>query len=172
MNDIADGDIDTSVYKAFTYTHMGSLAYIGNAAIFDFNGLNFGGGLLAVYLWRGVYFAQSVSLRTRVLLAMDWGKRTLFGRGKLIVFTFRVESLTDFYDNRHDELLDLRTLNSPHLGGIAHTGWVVGMYLSIDRANIARALRCLIRRLNRNDQKKNHRASVTSKRDAMMLPSI
>jgi len=80
MNDINDGDVDSSVYKAFTYTHMGSLAYIGNAAIFDFNGLSFGGGLLAAYLWRGVYFAQSVSLRTRVLLAMDWGKRTLFGR--------------------------------------------------------------------------------------------
>lgn len=85
MNDISDGDIDASVYKAFEYTHMGSLAYIGNAAIFDFNGLNFGGGLLAVYLWRGVYFAQSVSLRTRVLLAMDWGKRTLFGRGEFCV---------------------------------------------------------------------------------------
>jgi NADH dehydrogenase len=85
MNDINDGDVDSSVYKAFTYTHMGSLAYIGNAAIFDFNGLSFGGGLLAAYLWRGVYFAQSVSLRTRVLLAMDWGKRTLFGRGKFPV---------------------------------------------------------------------------------------
>lgn len=80
INDIADGDIDEAVYKAFEYKHMGSLAYIGNAAIFDFNGMNFGGGLLAVYLWRGVYFTQSVSLRTRMLLAMDWSKRALFGR--------------------------------------------------------------------------------------------
>lgn len=85
INDLNDGDIDEAVYKAFEYRHMGSLAYIGNAAIFDFNGLNFGGGLLAVYLWRSVYFAQSVSLRTRILLAMDWGKRTLFGRGELTV---------------------------------------------------------------------------------------
>jgi NADH dehydrogenase len=62
---------------------MGSLAYIGNAAIFDFGGgLNFGGGLLAVYLWRSIYFAQSVSLRTRMLLAVDWSKRALFGRGE------------------------------------------------------------------------------------------
>jgi hypothetical protein len=29
-----------------------------------------------------VYFAQSVSLRTRCLLAMDWSKRALFGRGE------------------------------------------------------------------------------------------
>lgn len=81
-NDIDYGDLDEAVYKAFEYRHMGSLAYIGNAAIFDFNGLNFGGGLLAVYLWRSVYFAQSVSLRTRMLLAMDWTKRAMFGRGK------------------------------------------------------------------------------------------
>lgn len=80
MNELDYGDIDDAVYKPFEYHHMGSLAYIGNAAIFDFNGLNFGGGLLAVYLWRSVYFAQSVSLRTRILLAMDWTKRALFGR--------------------------------------------------------------------------------------------
>ena len=80
-NDIKDGDVDDAVYKAFEYRHLGSLAYIGNAAIFDFNGLSFGGGLMAVYLWRSVYFAQSVSFRTRILLAMDWSKRALFGRG-------------------------------------------------------------------------------------------
>ena len=56
---------------------------MGNAAVFDnVGGLNFKGGLLAVYLWRSIYFAQSVSLRTRILLAMDWSKRTLFGRGE------------------------------------------------------------------------------------------
>ena len=80
-NEIDYGDMDDAVYKAFDYKHMGSLAYVGNAAIFDFNGMSFSGGLLAVYLWRSIYFAQSVSFRTRVLLAMDWSKRALFGRG-------------------------------------------------------------------------------------------
>ncbi len=80
-NEVDYGDLDEAVYKAFDYKHLGSLAYIGNAAVFDFNGLSFSGGLLAVYLWRSVYFAQSVSLRTRILLAMDWSKRALFGRG-------------------------------------------------------------------------------------------
>ncbi|MCJ1280719.1 hypothetical protein MMC26_000036 [Xylographa opegraphella] len=79
-NEIFDGDLDEAVYKAFDYHHLGSLAYIGNSAVFDYNGLSFSGGLLAVYLWRSVYFAQSVSMRTRVLLAMDWSKRALFGR--------------------------------------------------------------------------------------------
>ncbi|RMD41359.1 hypothetical protein DV735_g3769, partial [Chaetothyriales sp. CBS 134920] len=79
-NEVDFGDLDEATYKAFQYHHMGSLAYVGNAAIFDFNGLNFSGGLLAVYLWRSIYFAQSVSFRTRILLAMDWSKRALFGR--------------------------------------------------------------------------------------------
>lgn len=81
LNEVDYGDLDETVYKAFEYKHLGSLAYIGNSAVFDFgNGIGFSGGLLAVYLWRSIYFAQSVSLRTRVLLAMDWGKRALFGR--------------------------------------------------------------------------------------------
>ncbi|KAL1868639.1 hypothetical protein Plec18167_008231 [Paecilomyces lecythidis] len=80
-NEIDYGDLDEAVYKAFKYRHLGSLAYVGNAAVFDFGGLNFSGGLLAVYLWRSVYFAESVSLRTRIMLAMDWAKRALFGRG-------------------------------------------------------------------------------------------
>lgn len=79
-NEVDFGDLDEAVYKAFEYHHLGSLAYIGNAAIFDFNGLNFSGGLMAVYLWRSIYFAESVSIRTRLLLAMDWTKRALFGR--------------------------------------------------------------------------------------------
>ena len=85
--------VDEMVYRAFDYRHMGSLAYVGNSAVFDFgDGLGFSGGLLAVYLWRGVYFAQSVSFRTRVLLAMDWMKRSLFGR-----------DLMEFGDERKDE---------------------------------------------------------------------
>jgi NADH dehydrogenase len=83
-NDIRDGDLDAAVYKAFEYRHLGSLAYIGNSAVFDLGeGWNFAGGLWAVYAWRSVYFAQSVSFRTRSLMAMDWAKRGLFGRGKL-----------------------------------------------------------------------------------------
>jgi len=80
-NEIRDGDLDAALYKAFEYHHLGSLAYIGNSAVFDLGeGWNLTGGLWAVYTWRSVYFAQSVSLRTRLLMAMDWAKRGLFGR--------------------------------------------------------------------------------------------
>lgn len=104
INGMLDGDVDEAVYKAFEYRHMGSLAYIGNAAIFDFNGLGWGGGLLAVYLWRSIYFAQSVSLRTRMLLAMDWSKRALFGRGESR-HTLKITNAFADFDHRHDELL-------------------------------------------------------------------
>ncbi|PNH58376.1 hypothetical protein VD0002_g9155 [Verticillium dahliae] len=78
QNEIQDGDIDSVVYRAFEYHHLGSLAYIGNSAVFDLGqGWNITGGLWAVYAWRSVYFAQSVSFRTRMLLAMDWAKRDL-----------------------------------------------------------------------------------------------
>ncbi|KAG5928878.1 hypothetical protein E4U42_007745 [Claviceps africana] len=81
VNDIRDGDLDAAAYKAFEYHHLGSLAYIGNSAVFDLGeGWSISGGLWAVYAWRSVYFAQSVSFRTRCLLAMDWAKRGLFGR--------------------------------------------------------------------------------------------
>lgn len=86
-NDIRDGDLDDAVYKAFEYHHLGSLAYIGNSAVFDLGGgWNLSGGLWAVYTWRGAYFAQSVSFRTRMLMMMDWTKRGLFGRGELLSY--------------------------------------------------------------------------------------
>lgn len=85
-NEIRDGDLDAAVYKAFEYRHLGSLAYIGNSAVFDLGeGWSAAGGLWAVYTWRSVYFAQSVSFRTRCLMAMDWAKRGLFGRGELYI---------------------------------------------------------------------------------------
>jgi len=83
VNDIIEGDLDAAVYKAFEYRHLGSLAYVGNSAVFDLgDGWSFTGGLWAVYAWRSIYFTQSVSLRTRILMAMDWAKRGVFGRGR------------------------------------------------------------------------------------------
>ena len=77
---IYNGDIDDAVYKPFKYTYFGSLAYLGNSAVFDLPTGSLFGGLVAMYLWRSVYFAQSVSLRTRVLMFFDWLKRGVFGR--------------------------------------------------------------------------------------------
>lgn len=80
VRDVKYGDVDASVYKPFVYRHLGSLAYIGNAAVFDMNGKGYFGGILAMYAWRAAYFAQTVSFRTRCLMFMDWLKRGLFGR--------------------------------------------------------------------------------------------
>lgn len=77
--DIKD-DIDDILYEPFNYKHLGSLAYIGNSAVFDFNGYNLAGGLAAMYLWRSIYWSEGVSMRTRLLLMVDWIKRGIWGR--------------------------------------------------------------------------------------------
>ncbi|CAJ0870942.1 365_t:CDS:10 [Entrophospora sp. SA101] len=59
----------------FNYAHLGSLAYIGNAAVADFGmGWTWMGNWSAVYLWRSIYLSEQVSFRTRTLLAIDWSK--------------------------------------------------------------------------------------------------
>ena len=56
-------DIDDTVAQPFSYTHLGSLAYIGNAAVFDMGNWSFMGGLAAMYAWRSVYWSEGVSAR-------------------------------------------------------------------------------------------------------------
>ncbi|KAH7107705.1 nucleotide-binding domain-containing protein [Auriculariales sp. MPI-PUGE-AT-0066] len=77
-------DVDDAVADTFTYKHLGSLAYIGNAAVFDLGNWSFMGGLAAMYAWRSVYWSEGVSARqlhrTRALLMMDWIIRGLWGR--------------------------------------------------------------------------------------------
>lgn len=63
---------DEAVMGPFKYLHLGSLAYIGNAAVFDFGSHSFMGGLAAMYAWRSVYWSEQVSHRTRALLMIDW----------------------------------------------------------------------------------------------------
>lgn len=65
-------DVDEAVTGPFTYRHLGSLAYIGNAAVFDYGRFNFTGGLVAMYAWRSIYWSEQVSMRTRALLMIDW----------------------------------------------------------------------------------------------------
>ncbi|RKP12243.1 hypothetical protein BJ684DRAFT_11782, partial [Piptocephalis cylindrospora] len=65
----------------FHYSHLGSLAYVGGTAVADFgDGFLVKGLFGAKYLWRGVYWSEQVSFRTRALLALDWTKELLFGR--------------------------------------------------------------------------------------------
>jgi len=73
-------EADEFVAPPFKYLHMGSLAYIGNAAVFDFGKMSFMGGLWAMYAWRSIYFSEQVSTRTRALLMADWVIRGIWGR--------------------------------------------------------------------------------------------
>ncbi|TIC65546.1 putative DNA topoisomerase [Wallemia mellicola] len=77
------GDVDDEVVAVpFSYRHLGSLAYIGNSAVFDFGSpeLSFAGGLISLYLWRSIYWSEQVSNRTRALVMIDWIKRGIWGR--------------------------------------------------------------------------------------------
>ncbi|WWC71381.1 uncharacterized protein I206_105336 [Kwoniella pini CBS 10737] len=71
---------DDAYYHPFDYLHLGSLAYIGNSAVFDYDGFSLAGGLLAMYAWRSIYWSEQTSMRTRMLLMLDWVKRGIFGR--------------------------------------------------------------------------------------------
>jgi len=73
-------DFDEAFFRPFRYMHLGSLAYVGNAAVFDFGGTSFAGGLIAMYAWRSIYWSESVSARTRALLLFDWVIRGIWGR--------------------------------------------------------------------------------------------
>jgi NADH dehydrogenase len=71
---------DEAVSGPFNFRYLGSLAYIGNAAVFDLGRLSFMGGLAAMYAWRSVYWSEQVSMRTRALLMIDWVVRGVWGR--------------------------------------------------------------------------------------------
>ncbi|EJU00804.1 FAD/NADP-binding domain-containing protein [Dacryopinax primogenitus] len=73
-------DFDEAFFRPFRYMHLGSLAYVGNAAVFDFGSTSFAGGLIAMYAWRSIYWSESVSARTRALLLFDWIIRGIWGR--------------------------------------------------------------------------------------------
>ncbi|KAJ9116178.1 hypothetical protein QFC20_000858 [Naganishia adeliensis] len=69
---------------SFTYSHQGSLAYIGSEkAIADlpfFNGSFSSGGVATMLFWRSAYISSLYSLRNRTLVLTDWAKVKLFGR--------------------------------------------------------------------------------------------
>ncbi|KAI0371681.1 nucleotide-binding domain-containing protein [Pilatotrama ljubarskyi] len=79
-NGLRPEEADEAVSGPFRYFHLGSLAYIGNAAVFDLGKFSFMGGLAAMYAWRSVYWSEQVSMRTRALLMIDWIIRGVWGR--------------------------------------------------------------------------------------------
>ncbi|WAR63956.1 hypothetical protein PtB15_16B115 [Puccinia triticina] len=82
QNGLVNSDLDEILFDPFIYRHLGSLAYIGNSAVFDFGDKygSFAGGLIAAYLWRSIYWSEQVSTRTRALILLDWIKRGIWGR--------------------------------------------------------------------------------------------
>ncbi|CCF58888.1 hypothetical protein KAFR_0F02920 [Kazachstania africana CBS 2517] len=71
--------------KDFHYRHMGTLAYIGaDKAVVDVQLRNkrysLQGSPFAFWFWRSAYLSMCISIRTRILVTLDWIKIFFLGR--------------------------------------------------------------------------------------------
>ncbi|KAK9897980.1 FAD/NAD(P)-binding domain-containing protein [Cystobasidium minutum MCA 4210] len=84
MGDLIKQYNRASSLRPFSYSHQGSLAYIGSdKAIADvpfFNGNIASGGAATFLFWRSAYISTLFSLRNRSLVVLDWLKVKIFGR--------------------------------------------------------------------------------------------
>jgi NADH dehydrogenase FAD-containing subunit len=65
----------------FKYNHQGSMAYVGNhKAVIDSPQLGNLKGVVTGVMWKGAYWAKSVSLRCKILMAFYWGRTHTVGR--------------------------------------------------------------------------------------------
>ncbi|OAP62587.1 hypothetical protein AYL99_01814 [Fonsecaea erecta] len=68
----------------FSYSHQGSLAYIGaEKAVADvswFSGNIASGGTMTYLFWKSAYLSMCFSTRNRILVCFDWLKAKFFGR--------------------------------------------------------------------------------------------
>jgi NADH dehydrogenase len=72
--------IDAAPTKAFSYKPLGMLASIGNhRAVGQVFGLRIS-GLIAWFIWRGVYLSKMPSLARKVQIAFDWAWQLIFPR--------------------------------------------------------------------------------------------
>lgn len=74
----------TTFAKGFQFLNLGVLAYTGSgsalAQVQVDDARIKSSGKVGFLLWRSVYISKQVSLRNRILVALDWTKAKLFGR--------------------------------------------------------------------------------------------
>lgn len=67
--------------EPFRYQYLGSFAYIGkHQAVLELPVIGSFKGWSTMWLWRGAYASEAVSLRMRVFILLDWIKSFVFGR--------------------------------------------------------------------------------------------
>jgi len=65
----------------FRYNHQGSMAYVGaHRAVIDSPQLGNLKGVVTGLMWKGAYWAKSLSLRAKIQMAFYWGKSQTVGR--------------------------------------------------------------------------------------------
>lgn len=86
VEDPEQGEKGVAYYiKAFEFTDLGVLAYIGDDRALTQISLPFGkklklSGELSYLIYKSVYITKQVSVRNRVLILLDWMKAKVFGR--------------------------------------------------------------------------------------------
>lgn len=66
--------------RPFTFKFQGMLAYVGDYMAIASVGRYKGKGVLAWLFWRSAYLTRLVSIRNKILVALDWIKTFVFGR--------------------------------------------------------------------------------------------
>ena len=75
LNDLTDE------ITPFQYNHLGSFAYVGDhRAVLEMPIVGSLMGWSTMWLWKGIYASEAVSLRMRTLVVFDWTKKFIFGR--------------------------------------------------------------------------------------------
>lgn len=80
--------VDGAPRKPFVYSHLGSLAYVGNyAGLTDLKGVDLPEsaqvqvkGIVAWLIWRSAYLSKLGSWRNKLQVPMDWLRTFIFGR--------------------------------------------------------------------------------------------
>jgi len=69
----------------FKYDHQGSMAYVGShRAVIDSPQLGNLRGLVSGVMWKGAYWAKAISTRSKILMALAWGRSHTLGRGWIL----------------------------------------------------------------------------------------
>lgn len=67
----------TLTFSPFFYRNFGMTAYLGTKRVaVDLGNRRFTDRFIAFWLWRSIYLNNLVSLRTRMMVAIDWVKTT------------------------------------------------------------------------------------------------
>eukprot|EP01135_Chromosphaera_perkinsii_P001824 Nk52_evm3s211 gene=Nk52_evmTU3s211 len=86
FNEMYKDHTDTA-FGPFSYTHRGSMAYVGGYKALVDHPLHKQSGFWAFFMWRSFYLTTAVSLKNKCLIPMYWFLTLVFGRDTSVIKT-------------------------------------------------------------------------------------